>query len=206
MIRGLGTALTLSALGHGVALLAIGVAVAWIVGSAPLAPPPPALYVDVVHPVVATSERHEAADGGASRSRATGSAPGAPTGTTPAPEAEAAGRCRGGPSDRSARTASGGAGGCGVRACAAPRARAVEDHQHSRNVSAVATIRARVAEADQPPRGVSATASISTSASISVAALTDIAASRVGAGSHAGARARAARLAAGLDIARDRAT
>ena len=88
MTRGLGTALTLSALGHGVAVLAIGVAVAWIVGSAPLAPPPPALYVDVVHPVVATSERHEPADGGAARSRATGSAPGARAGTTPAPEAK----------------------------------------------------------------------------------------------------------------------
>jgi hypothetical protein len=34
--------------------------VAWLVGSAPLAPPPPALYVDVVNPIVATSERHEA--------------------------------------------------------------------------------------------------------------------------------------------------
>ena len=199
MIRGLGTALTLSALGTASRSWRSASAVAWFVGSAPLAPPPPALYVDVVHPVVATSERHEAADG-ARRVRARL----APRRARPWRDArsgsQAAGRCRGGPSDRSARTASGGAGGCGVRACAALRARAVEDHQHSRDVGAVATIRARAAEADQPPRGVSATASISTSASISVAALTNIAVS------HAGARARAARLAAGLDIARNRAT
>jgi TonB family protein len=82
MIRGLGTALTLSALGHGVAVLAIGVTLAWLVGSAPLAPPPPALYVDVVNPVVATSERHEASDAGAAQPRARGSSPGARTAPT----------------------------------------------------------------------------------------------------------------------------
>ena len=79
MSRGLGTALTLSALGHGVAVLTIGVAVVWLVGAAPLSPPPPALYVDVVNPIVATSDRHETgatnapppsgAGGGAPRTR-----------------------------------------------------------------------------------------------------------------------------------------
>jgi protein TonB len=59
--RGLGGALTLSILAHGGAVATIGVVgAAWLTGP-PLAPPPAALYVDLVHPVVATSDRHEAA-------------------------------------------------------------------------------------------------------------------------------------------------
>ena len=62
MSRGLGGALTLSILAHGGAVATIGVVgAAWLTGP-PLAPPPAALYVDLVHPVVATSDRHEAAD------------------------------------------------------------------------------------------------------------------------------------------------
>ena len=69
MSRGLGGALTLSILAHGGAVATIGVVgAAWLTGP-PLAPPPAALYVDLVHPVVATSDRHEAADASAARPR-----------------------------------------------------------------------------------------------------------------------------------------
>lgn len=69
MSRGLGGALTLSILAHGGAVATIGVVgAAWLAGPIP-APSPPALYVDLVHPVVATSDRHEAADASALRPR-----------------------------------------------------------------------------------------------------------------------------------------
>jgi TonB family protein len=69
MSRGLGGALTLSILAHGGVVATIGVVgAAWLTGPR-LAPPPTALYVDLVHPVVATSDRHEAADASPLRSR-----------------------------------------------------------------------------------------------------------------------------------------
>ena len=62
MSRGLGGALTLSILAHSGAVATIGVVgAAWLTGPSPV-PPPAALYVDLVHPVVATSERPEGAD------------------------------------------------------------------------------------------------------------------------------------------------
>jgi periplasmic protein TonB len=61
MSRGLGAALTLSALAHGGAVATVGLlGAAWLTGLPP-APPPAALYVDLVHPVVATSDRPAAA-------------------------------------------------------------------------------------------------------------------------------------------------
>ena len=78
MSRGLGGALTLSVLAHGGAVATIGVVgAAWLAGPPP-APAAGALYVDLVHPVVATSDRHEAADGSALR-RADRAGPGLPS-------------------------------------------------------------------------------------------------------------------------------
>jgi TonB family protein len=69
MSRGLGGALTLSILAHGGAVATIGVVgAAWLTGPR-LAPPPAALYVDLVHPVVATSDRHQASDASLPRPR-----------------------------------------------------------------------------------------------------------------------------------------
>jgi periplasmic protein TonB len=60
--RGLGTALVLSLLAHGGAVATVGaLGAAWLVG------PPPALFVDLVHPVVATSDRIVAADASTAR-------------------------------------------------------------------------------------------------------------------------------------------
>jgi len=61
--RGLGAGLALSVLAHCAAVVAIGVVgVAWLMGP-PAASTPPALYVDLVDPVVATSDRQESVDG-----------------------------------------------------------------------------------------------------------------------------------------------
>ena len=69
MSRGLGAALTLSVLAHGGAVATVGVlGVAWVTRS-PLTPRPAALYVDLVRPVVATSDRHETTDASALRPR-----------------------------------------------------------------------------------------------------------------------------------------
>jgi TonB family protein len=60
--RDLGAPLALSIVAHGGAVAAMGaLTAAWLAGSPP-APPPPALYVDLVHPVVATRDRSEATD------------------------------------------------------------------------------------------------------------------------------------------------
>ena len=69
MSRGLGAPLALSALAHGGAVAAVAVlGMAWLVGSPP-ARAPAALYVDLVDPVVATSDRHEPAGAPAARVR-----------------------------------------------------------------------------------------------------------------------------------------
>ena len=60
--RDLGAPLALSIVAHGGAVAAMGaLTAAWLAGSPPV-PPPPALYVDLVHPVVATRDRSEATD------------------------------------------------------------------------------------------------------------------------------------------------
>jgi TonB family protein len=60
--RDLGAPLALSIVAHAGAVAAMGALTgAWLAGSPPV-PPPPALYVDLVHPVVATLDRSEATD------------------------------------------------------------------------------------------------------------------------------------------------
>lgn len=62
MSRELGASLALSVLVHGGAVGTVAVVgTAWLVGSPPV-PAPAALYVDLVHPVVATSERRKTVD------------------------------------------------------------------------------------------------------------------------------------------------
>lgn len=69
MTRGLGTALALSVLAHGGAVATVGVlGAAWLAGSRPT-PPPVALFVDLVQPVVATSDRIAPGDASAPRLR-----------------------------------------------------------------------------------------------------------------------------------------
>ena len=69
MTRGLGTALALSLLAHGGAVATVGVlGAAWLAGSRPT-PPPVALFVDLVQPVVATSDRIAPGDASAPRPR-----------------------------------------------------------------------------------------------------------------------------------------
>ena len=111
MNRGLGAWLALSVLVHGGAVAALAVlGAAWLIG-APPAPSTSALYVDLVDPVIATSDRSQSSNGPAprapgERSRIGGSAsrerlPGSPSTQTvgvapepkvpPAPPASAAG-------------------------------------------------------------------------------------------------------------------
>jgi protein TonB len=111
MNRGLGAWLALSVLVHGGAVAALAVlGAAWLIG-APPAPSTSALYVDLVDPVIATSDRSQGSNGPAphapgERSRIGGSAsrerpPGSPSAETvgvapepkapPAPPASAAG-------------------------------------------------------------------------------------------------------------------
>jgi TonB family protein len=60
--RDLGVPLALSIVAHGGVVAAMSALIgAWLAGSSPV-PPSPALYVDLVHPVVATRERSEATD------------------------------------------------------------------------------------------------------------------------------------------------
>jgi periplasmic protein TonB len=67
--RGLGTALALSIVAHGGAVATVGVlGVAWLGGTPPI-PPRPALFVDLVQAVVATSDRIGAANAAALRPR-----------------------------------------------------------------------------------------------------------------------------------------
>lgn len=78
MSRGLGVPVALSILAHGGVVAAIAVlGAAWLLGSPP-AKSPAALYVDLVHPVVATSDRHEAAGLPALRLRGARSRPSTP--------------------------------------------------------------------------------------------------------------------------------
>jgi TonB family protein len=63
MSRGFGPPLALSLLAHGGAVTAVAaLGAAWLVGSPAAPSSPPALYVDLVHPIVATSDRHETRD------------------------------------------------------------------------------------------------------------------------------------------------
>lgn len=79
MSRGLGVPVALSVLAHGGVVAAIAVlGAAWLLGSPP-AKSPAALYVDLVHPVVATSDRHEAAAAPGLRLRGARSRPSAAT-------------------------------------------------------------------------------------------------------------------------------
>ncbi len=67
MTRGIGTALALSVVAHGGVVATVGiVGVAWLGGS-PSTPPRPALFVDLVEAVVATSDRIGGADASAPR-------------------------------------------------------------------------------------------------------------------------------------------
>jgi TonB family protein len=67
MNRGLGAGLALSVLVHGGAVAALAVlGAAWLIG-APPSPSTPALYVDLVDPVIATGDRSQSADGPAPR-------------------------------------------------------------------------------------------------------------------------------------------
>jgi TonB family protein len=67
-MRGLGAAVALSALAHGGAVVTVGaLGTLWLAGSMPA--PPAALYVDLVEPVRATTERSAASGAPPSRSR-----------------------------------------------------------------------------------------------------------------------------------------
>jgi protein TonB len=69
MNRGLGAGLALSVLVHGGAVAALAIlGAAWLIG-APPAPSTPALYVDLVDPVIATSDRSQSTDGPAPRAQ-----------------------------------------------------------------------------------------------------------------------------------------
>jgi periplasmic protein TonB len=69
MTRGLGTGLALSIVAHGGAVAAVGILGAAWIGAPPSIAPQPALFVDLVQAVVATSDRIGAADAAASRPR-----------------------------------------------------------------------------------------------------------------------------------------
>jgi TonB family protein len=64
MSGGLGPPLALSILAHaGAATALAALGAAWLAGSPAVPPAPPALYVDLLHPIVAMSDGHEARDG-----------------------------------------------------------------------------------------------------------------------------------------------
>ena len=69
MTRGLGTALALSIVAHGGAVATVGILGAAWLGGPPSIPPRPALFVDLVQAVVATSDRIGSADLAAPRPR-----------------------------------------------------------------------------------------------------------------------------------------
>jgi hypothetical protein len=92
-MRGLGPAVALSVLAHGGAVVTVVIFGAlWLAGRVPA--PPSALYVDLVEPVRATTERMTVSDGPAPRPRPADPGTGRAAVAPAAPPAPAAGSIR----------------------------------------------------------------------------------------------------------------